>query len=65
MDRIEIQRKLYDARNEYLKAKKSVEFWTREIAFLKECENNLNKPADWLYQELFGDTPLAEEVYGG
>jgi hypothetical protein len=65
MDRIEIQRKLYDARNEYLKAKKSVEFWTREIAFLKECESNLNKPENWLFQELFGDTPIAEEVYGG
>lgn len=63
MDRIEIQRKLYDARNEYLKAKKSVEFWTREIAFLKECENALNKPS--LFDELFGDTPIAEEVYGG
>jgi hypothetical protein len=34
MDRIEIQRKLYDARNEYLKAKKSMEFWKREISFL-------------------------------
>jgi hypothetical protein len=63
MDRIEIQGKLYDARNEYLKAKKSVEFWTREIAFLKECERNLNKPS--LFEELFGDTPIAEEVYGG
>jgi hypothetical protein len=53
MNRIEIQRKLYDARNEYLKAKRSVEFWKREIAFLKECEDNLNKPADWLYNEMF------------
>jgi hypothetical protein len=65
MDRIEIQRKLYDARNEYLKAKKSVEFWKREIYFLKECESNLNKPENWLFQEMFGDTPIAEEVYGG
>ena len=65
MDRIEIQRKLYDARNEYLKAKKSVEFWKREIAFLKECESNLNKPDNWLFTEMFGDTPIAEEVYGG
>jgi hypothetical protein len=65
MNRIEIQRALYDARNEYLKAKKSVEFYTREIAFLKECERNLDKDADWLYNELFSDTPLAEEVYGG
>jgi len=65
MNRIDIQRKLYDARNEYLKAKKSVEFWTREIAFLKGCEDNLKKPDNWLYQEMFGDTPLAEEIYGG
>jgi hypothetical protein len=63
MDRIEIQRKLYDARNEYLKAKKSVEFWKREISFLKECERNLDRPD--LFTEMFGDTPLAEEVYGG
>jgi hypothetical protein len=67
MDRIEIQRKLYDARNEYLKAKKSMEFWKREISFLKECEDNLKKgrTGDWLFNEMFGDTPLAEEVYGG
>ena len=67
MDRIEIQRKLYDARNEYLKAKKSVEFWQREISFLKECEDHLNKGRTdgWLFREMFGDTPLAEEFYGG
>jgi len=65
MDRIEIQRKLYDARNEYLKAKKSVEFWQREIAFLKDCEDQLKKGDNWLYKEMFGDTPIAEEVYGG
>jgi hypothetical protein len=65
MDRIEIQRALYNARNEYLKAKSAVEFYRKEISFLKECEANLDKPADWLYNELFNDTPLAEEVYGG
>ena len=65
MNRVEIQRKLYDARNEYLKAKESVKFWTREIAFLKECERNLDKPEGWLFYEMFDDTPLAEEVYGG
>ena len=65
MNLIEIQRKLYDARNQYLKAKKSVEFWQREIAFLKECESNVHKPDNWLYEEMFGDTPIAEEVYGG
>lgn len=63
MDRLEIQRKLYDARNAYLKAKKEMEFHQREIAFLKDCENALNKPS--LFEELYGDTPLAEEVYGG
>ena len=58
---------IYDARNEYLKAKKSVEFWQREISFLKECEDDLKKgrTEGWLYREMFGDTPLAEEVYGG
>jgi hypothetical protein len=53
MDRIEIQRKLYDARNAYLKAKKEMEFQQREIYFLKECERNLNKPENWLFDELF------------
>jgi hypothetical protein len=52
MNRIEIQRKLYDARNEYLKAKSQMEFWKREIAFLKDCESALNAPD--LYTELFG-----------
>ena len=65
MNRIELQRALYDARDAYLKAKKEMEFQKREIAFLKECECNLDKPADWLYNEMFGDTPIAEEVYGG
>lgn len=52
MDRLEIQRKLYDARNAYLKAKREMEFFQREIAFLKECESALNRPD--LYTELFG-----------
>jgi len=54
MNRIEIQRALYDARNNYLKAKASVEFYRKEIMFLKECEASLDRPADSLYQELFG-----------
>jgi len=62
MNRIEIQHALYDARNEYLKAKKSMEFYAREISFLKECDRNLDGPD--LFTELFGDTPLAE-MYGG
>lgn len=53
MNRIEIQQALYEARNNYLKAKASVEFYRKEIVFLKECESNLDKPADWLFQELF------------
>ena len=54
MNRVEIQRALYDARNNYLKAKASVEFYRKEIMFLKECEANLDKPEGWLYQEMFG-----------
>jgi len=61
-NRIEIQRKLYDARNAYLKAKKEMEFQQREIAFLKQCEKALDSD---IFTELYGDTPLAEEVYGG
>lgn len=63
MDRLEIQRKLYDASNAYLKAKKEMEYQQREIAFLKMCEKELNRGD--LFTEMFGDTPLAEEVYGG
>lgn len=63
MNRIEIQRKLYDARNEYLKAMSQMKFYQREIAFLKECESALNRSD--LFAEFYGDTPLAEEVYGG
>lgn len=54
MNRIEIQRALYDARNAYLKAKKEMEFQQREICFLKMCEENLNKGENWLYDEMFG-----------
>jgi hypothetical protein len=61
MDRIKIQRKLYDARNAYLKAKKEMEFQQREIAFLKECEKNLNVD---LFAELFGPAPLTGFIYG-
>jgi len=64
MDRIEIQRKQYDARNEYLKAKKSMEFWKREIAFLRDCEKELDKPAGWLFDEMFGPQPLTGFIYG-
>lgn len=52
MNRIEIQRALYDARNAYLKAKKEMEFHQREIAFLKQCEKELDQPS--LYEQLFG-----------
>ena len=62
MNRIEIQRKLYDARNEYLKAKKQMEFWQREISFLKECEDNLDRPD--IFTELYGPEPLTGFIYG-
>ncbi len=65
MDRIEIQRKLYESRNAYLKAKSEMEFWKREISFLKSCEQELDKPKDWFFNELYSDTPLYEETYGG
>jgi hypothetical protein len=66
MDRIEIQRKLYDARNAYLKAKKEMEFQQHEIAFLKECEDNLKKgrTGDWMFNEMFGPEPLTGFIYG-
>ena len=64
MNQIEIQRKLYDARNAYLKAKKEMEFQQREIAFLKECEDNLKKPDNWLFDEMFGPAPLTGFIYG-
>ncbi len=61
MNRIEIQRALYDARNEYLKAKKSMEFYAREISFLKQCEKELDLD---LFTEMFGPQPLTGFIYG-
>jgi hypothetical protein len=61
MDRIEIQRKLYDARNAYLKAKKEMEFQQHEIAFLKQCEKDLDLD---LFTEMFGPAPLTGFIYG-
>jgi hypothetical protein len=61
MNQVQIQRKLYDARNAYLKAKKEMEFQQREIAFLKQCENDLHVD---LFAELFGPEPLTGFVYG-
>jgi hypothetical protein len=61
MNRIEIQRALYDARNEYLKAKKSMEFYAREISFLNQCEKELDLD---LFDEMFGPQPLTGFVYG-
>tara|TARA_R110000868_G_scaffold397265_1_gene669874 strand:+ start:293 stop:484 length:192 start_codon:yes stop_codon:yes gene_type:complete len=63
MNQIQIQRALYNARNAYLKAKREMEFYSHEISFLKECEKSLYEPD--LFDQLFSDTPLAEEVYGG
>lgn len=55
MNRIELQRALYDARNAYLKAKKEMEFQQREIAFLKMCEEAMNRAESGvtLYDELY------------
>lgn len=62
MNRLEIQRALYDARDGYAKAQQQVKFYQNEISFLKECERELTLN---LYDEMFGDTPLFDEVYGG
>ena len=64
MNQVEIQRALYDARNAYLNAKKEMEFYQTKIKSLKAVEKQLNNPTD-LFQELFGDTPLFDEIYGG
>jgi hypothetical protein len=52
MNRVEIQRALYYARNNYLKAQREMKFWERQIAFLKEMENALDSPD--LFTELYG-----------
>jgi hypothetical protein len=52
MNRVEIQRALYDARNNYLKAKGEMGFWAREISILKEMENALDSPD--VFTELYG-----------
>lgn len=53
MTRVEIQRALYDARNNYLKAKEQMGFWAREIVILKDMEKALDAPD--LFTELFGE----------
>jgi hypothetical protein len=65
MNQVEIQRALYDARNAYLKAKKEMEFYQSKIKSLKRLEEQLNNPPVDLFKELFGDTPLFDEIYGG
>jgi len=52
MTKLEIQRKLYDARNAYAKAQKEVEFQKREILFLNQCWNDFDLD---LYSEMFGE----------
>jgi hypothetical protein len=52
MNRVEIQRALYDARNNYLKAQKDMKFWAREISFLKDVENALDSPD--VFTEFYG-----------
>ncbi len=52
MTKLEIQRKLYDARNAYTKAQKEVEFQKREILFLNQCWNEFDLD---LYSEMFGE----------
>jgi hypothetical protein len=42
MDRIELQRKLYDARNAYLKHQAEMVFQKNEIKFLNHCIELLN-----------------------
>ena len=52
MTRLEIQRKLYDARSAYSKALKEVEIQKREILFLNQCWNEFDLD---LYSEIFGE----------
>jgi hypothetical protein len=51
MNRVEMQRALYNERNAYLKAKREMEFHAHEIKFLNECIKAMDAPA--LYDELF------------
>jgi len=41
-----------------------MEFYAREIAFLNDCEKELDKPSDWLFDEMFGPQPLTGFIYG-
>jgi len=52
MIRLEIQRKLYDARNAYAKAQKEVEFQKSQVLFLNQCWNEFDLD---LYSEMFGE----------
>lgn len=57
MNAIEIQRALYNARNQYLKAKSEMEFKQKEIAFLNELQKNLDRD---IFIEMYGELPLQE-----
>jgi len=50
MTKLEIQRKLYDARNAYIKAQKQVEYQINQIAFLNQSLNDYDLD---LYSEMF------------
>jgi hypothetical protein len=52
MTRLEIQRKLYDARNAYVKAKNQVEIQKRIISSLNQSWNDFDLD---LYSEMFGE----------
>jgi len=52
MTKLEIQRKLYDARNAYAKAQKEVEFQKSQVLFLNQCWNEFDLD---LYSEMFGE----------
>ena len=50
MTRLEIQRKLYDARNAYAKAQTQVEYQVKQIASLNQSLNDYDLD---LYSEMF------------
>ena len=46
MNRVDLQRKLYDSRNAYLKHKAEMTFHANEIKFLNRCIDSLNAPTE-------------------
>ena len=62
MTLIERNQKLYELREKLTKARAEVAWIEQEIWLVRDQYDHQDLD---LYKEMFGDTPMAEEIYGG